>query len=565
MPLSGGNAAIEKPISGSDLTVIEVARNGRISAAHAVGTAIFGREVSSLEIEGSELVSQIDPELANALKQGVSRALRSRQLVRFRYEDGFRNEHYVLLPQGRERVLICATDATDVTQAMLDAQKMMSTDSSTGLPNAAALADQLALIASSQRVREGRLAVLAVYAGRFDEQCFGLSSKEQDQVLCELARRLQRQVRGSNQFEREDLERVSIVARTDYRQLTVLLPDISTGEDAQAVADRLVAELSDPFELQRRTVYLSPRIGVALFPQDGQDAQSLLSAADAAMEQAREAPDACSVMHSGTVAIRTLQRLDLASELSNALESGRFELRYQPVFDSATHEFRLIEAFLRWPDTLLANQPAQQILSLAEKTGVILDIGEWVTRTACAQLAAWRASTDAPLRIGINLSSQEFASPHLADVLTSAASSAGLTLDAVDLDVREHLVARDLRQGGLGLNALAETGARIVLEGFGNGHCGMHEIAASPVSVIKVAQPLARDAAGSGLRAAHASVSAALALVQTVIATGIESAEQAATMRELGCHALQGFFLGRPVTAQEIEAVLLAPTLEADA
>ncbi|MEL7312320.1 MAG: phosphodiesterase [Pseudomonadota bacterium] len=539
-------------MSGSDLTVIEVARNGRISAAHAVGTAIFGREISEMEIEGSELVSQIDSELADALKQGVSRAIRSRQLVRFRYEDDYRNEHYVLLPQGRERVLICATDATDVTQAMADAQKMMSTDAATGLPNGTALAEQLALIASSQRVREGRLAVLAVYAGRFDEQCFGLSSNEQDQVLVELARRLQRQVRGSNQFERQDLERLSIVARTDYRQLTVLLPDINGGEDAQAVADRLVTELSDPFELQRRTVYLSPRIGVALFPQDGQDAQSLISAADAAMEQAREAPDACSVMHSGTVAIRTLQRLDLASELSNALEAGRFQLRYQPIFDADSNRIGIVEAFLRWPDTLLANQPAQQILSLAEKTGVIVDIGEWVIRTACEQLAVWRTQLAEDLRIGINLSSQEFASTRLADVLSDAARCAEISLASVDLDVREHLVARDLRQGGAGLNTLAETGARIVLEGFGNGHCGMHEIAASPVSAIKVAQPLARDAAGLGIRAAKASVSAALALAPTVIATGIESAEQAQTMRELGCHGLQGFYFGRPAMTEEI-------------
>lgn len=539
-----------------DLTVIEISRRGQISEVFCLGDPLFGPRSSNKVYQGVDIADLVDAELLEVIRQAVGRALRSRQLVRLKTEVGDRVDDCVILPQGRDRVLLYACDAARARKAMDEAHRISAIDPTTGLPNGIALVDQLVDLISAQRVREGRLALLSIHLGANDSQCYGLSTADERAVLCCMAERLIGMLRNANNVNPEELDRGSVIARSDYRQLSVLLPDIDAGQDAEAVADRLVKELSQSLALEHRTVHASPRIGVALFPQDGDDAESLMQSAAAAMEQAREAPQACYVMHSGTVSIRALERQDLASELLNALRNERFELRYQPIVDATHHGIVGIEALLRWPDTLLANQPAQRVVSLAERTGVIIEIGDWVIASAFEQLQRWREQYAADFRLAINLSAPEFASTKLIGNIESHAERFHLDLTQIEFDLREHLVARDLRLGGQCLSRLAGTGARIVLEGFGSGQCPMQDIAASPISAIKVAQPLTRDGGIAGIRACRAAIAAARTLVDTVCASGIETYEQAECMTELGCTSLQGYYFGRPVSADDIDDLL---------
>ena len=300
-------------------------------------------------------------------------------------------------------------------------------------------------------------------------------------------------------------------------------------------------------------MFVSPRIGVALFPQDGADQEALVEAATSAMEVAREAPEAMVQMHSGTVSMRMEHRQDVASELRNALQQQRFELQYLPSVCAGDGQVIGLEALLRWPEALLSNQSATHILSVAERTGVIVEIGDWVMREALGQLARWQGAAHATVRMGINVSTQEFASRDLATRLAEHAVRAGVDLGDVDLEVREHLLVRDARHGFRSAGTLVDTGARLVLDDFGSGACPIQDVSAGPIHGIKIARSLVRELqVNASSTACRAAIAAARVLVPRVIANGVEDAAQADSLRGFGCTELQGYFFAQPLAADAV-------------
>ena len=541
-------------------TVMVLHQDGRIVQCVERGD-LLASAAEDLMLASSVTIGEALPQdLAAQVQNHVKRALRGRVSFceRVREGEGARTWEFMYVPQGRDKVMVVARDMSHQASELQQARRLAFEDRATGLPNREFLFDELNAAVQTQSLREGRLGVLSIHIGQIDDFGYGLNGSQLNEVLCEVAQRLALQLRGTNEPLTASMERVSVVCRSDYRQFAIVLPTIEGGDDAEAVARRVLEVLAEPVICEAGTVYVSPRIGVALFPQDGRTADSLLENAEAAMEDARLTHDACYRMFSGTIRLRMLQRLDLASELRSALEREAYELHYLPVRQALTDETTTIEALLRWPSNLLTAQPIHKILSVAERTGIVELIGEWVLRRALSDFASLRKQGHTSLRLAINLTSKELGRKDLAEQLKSILRDVDVEPEWLDFEVAEHVLMRDAQQNYTACRRLARMGAAIVIEDFGAGGCSPVMLAEGPVSRIK----LARRVVGRVLdcerqrSACRAIVAAARELDVQVTGVGVESAAQAEMLREIGCDALQGFFFSQPLAAEDLPAFL---------
>ncbi len=493
-------------------------------------------------------------DVAERIRESLQRTLRDRFTTGDDIEDGSGGGQEILyIPQGRNRVMMIARDLTTQKAALSQARKIAYTDKVTGLPSRALLLHELHQVIDVQRLRQGRAAVLCLCASQFDDHGYTLNSLQQDEVLVQLASRLTGHLRGSNQENPEDYERYSIAARTDFRQFCVVLPSIETGEDAESVITRLVDDLSKPVQVGARTISVNINAGVALFPQDGNDAAALFENASAAMEDARTDSTTDYKFHSGTVRLRALQRLDLEVELRSALDQNMYTLNFLPIVHYESGETLAMEALLRWPETIIGTQSARKVVHVAERTGLILPIGEWVMRHACQQLKRWREAGHSAVRLSINLSAQELISDDIVGRLARILDEEGIEPAEVDLEIKEHILFREALRDFSTCRALQDLGVRIVVDDYGLGTCSLAHLSRSPVSALKIDNSIVADVASDerSLAACAGAIALARELGLDVMAEGVETAEQARIMAEHGCELMQGFLFGSPMTEDE--------------
>lgn len=494
--------------------------------------------------------------LAGIVRKHIRRTIRSRQVRSDEAEnpaDG-RNYEFIYVPQGRERVLLVVRDISDSKDALTRIRQLAYTDDVTRLPNREFLLLELGKITDMQRIKEGRAAVLCLHIEMLDDRANGVMAGHEDELFKELASRLTMQLRGMNDQRQIDYDRYSVLARTDFRQFVVLLPNIETGEDAESVMLRVLGVLSQPVSVGGRKVRAHASGGVALFPQDGTDAASLYGNAVAAMQDARNAATGSFRFHSGTVRLRNLQRQDLAADLKTALERESFTVSFLPAVDAQSGVTRSIEALLRWPEAILGSQSTRKIVAIAEYTGLITDIGEWVMRRACEQLAACHAAGHADLRVSVNLSNQEFAAADLVDRVAAVLADTAIDPAGLEFEIREHMVFRDAMQSYSTSNALKALGVRLIIDDYGTGACTLAHLSQSPADAIKIDLSFVANIESSERDRAACSAAIAMAhgLGMRVIAEGVESEAQAEFLRDSGCDALQGFLFSTPLTADQV-------------
>lgn len=532
-------------------TVLVLSQDGVVTQCIEKG-ALLGR--CNLEFnaeQGLPLSELLPPEQVDEVRNHLRRAIRGRlsfcERVRVAANDA--TFEFMYVPQGRDKVLVVARDLAHLLGDVHHVRRLAFQDRATGLPNRQFLIEDLNEALQKQTLREGRLAVLSIHVGQIDDYGYGMSGSRLDDVLKQLASRLTNQVRGSNEPLHSDLERISVVARTDYRQFAVMLPSIEVGYDAESVAARLVDLLSEPVMNDSGHIYVSPRIGVALHPQDGGDADTLLGNAEAAMDDARHARSACYRMHSGTIRLRALQRQDLAAELRTALQRNDYALKYLPIVDADTGDIKSMEALLRWPTALLTAQPIQKILTVAERTGIVADIGDWVMSQALRDFAAFRATGDPGLRLAVNLTAPEFVRIDLIERLAELLQDNDIPADLVDVEIGEHILVRDAQTNFASCKRLQKLGVSVVVEDFGAGACSPAMLAESPVSAIKIDRRLVNRTTDSTTHrgACAAIVALARELDLKVTAVGIEKHEHATLMRKMQVDTLQGFWFTEPL------------------
>ena len=516
---------------------------------------------SSVDVEPNESIDAIwSATVCTRIRDNLRRVLRDRRFFseELNLDDLGRTAEFTYIAQGRDRVLLVARDTSRNQKALSRLRHLAYVDDATALPNREYFLAELEKIVEHQRLREGRCAVICCHLEGFGLRQGSVSTAHYDEILHELGARLAHELRGANSDQDDDYERRSVVARTDFQRFGVILPEIENGMDAESVTERLAVTLQAPVEIDGRTYRAQVHAGIGLFPQDGSDAPTLFQNANAATEEARTGEAGDVKFHSGTVKLRTLQRQDLEVELRSALDRGAFALNYLPIVDAVTGEVRAIEALLRWPESVMGSHSTSKVIGLAERTGLIVPIGEWVLRESFDQLKSWQDEGRPELRLAVNLSMQEFSRAEIAPRMAALMLQVGVQPSSIDLEITEKMLGRDAVAGYRAMGALNALGVSLIVDDFGTGACSLAQFAHSPVDGIKIDISLVNsmETCERDLAACAAAISSAHALGLTAVAEGVETTGQADLLRQHGCDFLQGFYFSRPLTAAQMREFL---------
>ncbi|MCS6944536.1 MAG: EAL domain-containing protein [Sutterellaceae bacterium] len=459
--------------------------------------------------------------------------------------------HTALMPcQGAEppAILAVTRDITERKAAEARITRLTYYDPITGLPNRASLQLRLEEALQHAAGKRGRVAVLALQLDRFVEINNELGGAAGEALLQEAAARLLAATSGAD-----------LVSRLEGGEFVVLLAAVGSEEQATGMAERLLASLSRPFIFGGQEVFVSPSVGLSLSPEGGVSAQSLIETAEIALSRAqRDGGQTFRRYEPGGPSPRG-QRLSLEARLRRALKHEGFVLHYQPRACLATSAITGVEALLRLQDT--DGQPIgpDRFIALAEETGLILPIGEWVLHTACAQAAAWRAAGH-PIRVAVNLSVRQFRQPDLASRVAAAAAANGLPMDQLELEITETAAMSHPEQAITVLRQLRELGVALAVDDFGTGYSSLSYLQRLPIQRVKIDRAFVRDLTQEGRGVAIARVILALArtLDLRTTAEGVETGAQRDFLAAHGCEEYQGYLLSAPLPAPQLTAWLAA-------
>jgi diguanylate cyclase (GGDEF)-like protein len=420
-------------------------------------------------------------------------------------------------------------------------------DDLTSLPNRPMLIQRLDQALSRHRRAGSQLAILFIDLDRFKVINDSLGHEVGDELLRQVADRLRSQSREGD-----------TVARIGGDEFAVLVENQEYLKDISACAQRLVEQLSTQYLLSNKACHVTLSIGISVFPSDGSDSQALLKAADVAKCRAKQIGRNNYQYYLPSMNVHTVERLELESDLSHALERREFILYYQPKVEIKTGMITGTEALLRWNHPVRGLVQPMDFISLAEETGLIVPIGEWVLATACAQNKLWQDQGLTKLGIAVNLSARQFGDSQLLPRLTRIIQTSGIDPSSLELEITESVVMSHRESAVAVLEQLHSIGVQIAIDDFGTGHSSLGYLKYLPIDTIKVDRSFIRDIPGDSgdMKITRAVIAMAHALRLKVVAEGVENAEQLKFLRAQHCDAAQGYFLYRPIPADEVAEVL---------
>jgi diguanylate cyclase len=359
-----------------------------------------------------------------------------------------------------------------------------------------------------------------------------------DLLLKEVARRLVNQLRTGD-----------TICRIGGDEFVVVLPEIKRASDAAQVAQKLIDELSRPVAADERELSVTPSVGIAVFPDDGRDAETLIRNSDAAMYHAKEMGRANYQFFTAEMNLAASRRLALESDLRRALGKDELRVHYQPVVDARTGRVSGHEALVRWQHPERGLVPPAEFIPLAEETGMILKLGEWVLREACRW--ATFIGVERGLQIAVNLSARQFNDPKLVQIVAAALHETGLPARLLELEITETTAMQhtDIALGTL--QRLKQLGVSVAIDDFGTGHSSLSYLKRFPVDRLKVDRSFTAEVPGDADQCAIVSAIVALAhaLDIQVVGEGVETEAQREFLRNCGCDYLQGYLIGKPLDA----------------
>lgn len=426
-------------------------------------------------------------------------------------------------------------------------------DALTGLPNRLLFHDRLnqALVYSERKKLQ--VAVLYMDLDRFKDINDLLGHSSGDELLRQACTRMQPCIRKTD-----------TLARLGGDEFTVVLSELSDPQDAMHVATKLIAAMRAPFHIDQHELFVTLSLGISIYPDDGLDSETLMVSADAAMYRAKETGRDNFQWFAAEMNIEAKERMSMDGQLRHAMRLGQLSLHYQPQC-GADGEIQCFESLMRWQHPTLGMVSPARFIPLAESSGLIVQLGEWALRTACAQMVAWRRAGHPGLRIAVNVSAAQFKRADWVDTVRRVLQDTQLPPEALELEITESLLLHSLSDTSSNLFELREMGVGIAIDDFGTGYSSLSYLHKLPVTTLKIDQAFVREI---GLQSLPGRVDApiirtiiALArnLGMCVVAEGVETHAQRDLLLSLGCDSLQGFLLHRPMPVEEVDLLLNPP------
>ncbi|MBF2049941.1 MAG: EAL domain-containing protein [Elainella sp. C42_A2020_010] len=438
-------------------------------------------------------------------------------------------------------------DVTERLQTEAKIRYQASHDLLTGLPNRMFFNQRLA-DALAEAIRQQKLlAVMFIDLDRFKLINDSLGHAAGDQLLQEVAQRL-----------RTCLRKHDLVARWAGDEFTLLLTDINCVEDAVTIAQKILWAMKADFELEGHRLHISSSIGIAVYPNDGEDAETLLKNADAALYRAKDSGRNGYHLYTSAINSETSEWLALESHLHRALERREFVLYYQPQVNVVTGEITQMEALLRWQHPEMGLVSPAKFIPLAEENGLIVPIGEWVLRTACAQTCAWQAAGLPPVRIAVNLSARQLRQPNLVEMVAQVLSDTGLAPRYLELEITETTVMKNVELTKTILCELHRMGVSMAMDDFGTGYSSLGYLKKFPFNTLKIDQSFVRDLTTDPNDKAIVAAIIAMGRVLNLklVAEGVETKVQEHSLLSLDCEEMQGYLFSPPLSTEEATLLL---------
>jgi diguanylate cyclase (GGDEF)-like protein len=420
-------------------------------------------------------------------------------------------------------------------------------DQLTQLPDRVLFNQQLTRSIMMAAEQDTMLGVAFLDLDRFKNINDTLGHEVGDCLLQQVADRLKGCLRGYD-----------VVARWGGDEFTLLLSNLRSPEDISNIAERLLQRLSAPFQVQGEELYVTASLGIALAPYDGEDGQTLLRNADAAMYQAKARGRNNYQVYFKEINANARVQLNLENDLRKAIDNGELFLCYQPQVDLRSEQWIGLEALLRWQHPTLGLIPPSKFIPIAEETGLIEPIGHWVLQAACEQYGEWQKMGMPKIRLAVNLSAHQFNRSYLVRSILQVLKATNFDPHYLELEVTESAAMRDVSMAISLLNKLSHAGMQIAMDDFGTGYSSLSVLKHFPLDTLKIDRSFVMDLVDSPSDAAIASTIIALAkgLNFKVLAEGIETPEQVAALTHMGCDYAQGYWFSHPLTVQQIDELL---------
>lgn len=523
-----------------------------------------------------KLLSYVHPDDQKVVNAAMQQAIENKE--------DFKQEHRIIRSSGQEIVVeqqasTVTNDEGEVTQVHgivhnITARKEVERkirqlayyDPLTGLPNRQLFRRNIQRLIKTSHTDESRFALLFVDLDNFKDVNDTLGHSAGDCLLQMIADYIHEGIRASDFVgivDDSDADSKDAISRLGGDEFTILLPNLGSINEVSTVAQRVLDKLQKPIEIEGNTISVTGSIGVAVYPYDGEEADALLKNADIAMYHAKQSGKNKFRFFDWEMNDRIMARVRMESDLRKALTRKEFSLHYQPKIELSTGKVTGVEALLRWSKADVGPISPMDFIPVAEESGLIVPIGEWVIEEACEQARRWKDQGLAPFVLSVNLSPVQFHSRSLADVIAKSLKYYGIEPEYFELELTESAVMENVNHAIRIMDALKRLGVRLSIDDFGTGYSSMEYLKRFPVDVLKIdrsfVQDITTDESDAAIIKAIIALSQALNLVS--IAEGVETSEQIDFLVQHNCDEVQGYFYSRPLPEEEITEYLLKSDL----
>lgn len=531
---------------------ILILQEGKMIEANTKAQALTGRSMEELRSLNPLRLAALEtrPLFLKKMKEGKGESIEIMLLLpdhsTLPVEVRFLKGEY----RSQPSLFVVIRDLTEQKMKEESIRQLAYYDPLTQFPNRIFFLEQLQEMIHLVNNKRNRLALILLDLDRFKSINDTLGHSYGDQVLQEMGRRLS-----------EGIGKDNLIARLGGDEFAILYSDAENATDVTQVIERIREAFLSPFRVNGQDYYFSVSIGISLFPDDGTDAETLLKNADTALFRAKEQGRNTYQFYTSSMYTEAFQRLVMENYLRKALDKGEFTLFYQPLVDVSTGRITGVEALLRWQHPELGLVSPGEFIPVAEETGLIIPIGDWVLYTALSKGKEWLDRGYPPLRINVNLSARQFQQPNLIDQIGKMMRMTGFPPEYLVIELTESIVMQNAELNASRLQKLKEMGIKIAIDDFGTGYSSLSYLKRFPIDTLKIDRSFVWEISSNKRdngAIASAVISLAKSLQLKVVAEGVETTEQAEFLQTQGCYEMQGYLFSKPVPKQTLEEMFLS-------